>query len=191
MRIRPHNFGYIFLYALCALCSADTLYTIVCQIRGIENAFVSSFSILSYFICIAAVFYTVLYARSQISIQNGELRTVGPVMRKPEDGKRAFFLLRQGNLDMELWDKSFSLADVVRYGYAADLGFPRVDQSDIKEDSRFMPVREVAFVLTDNRRCHVNIGCYSRKQVQLLFDRVLEETHLAPEGSLQSALKRG
>lgn len=188
MTIRPHCFGYLFLYFLCLLSVGDTVFTAWCQVTGTDNAFVSSFGFFSYLITAAALCYASLYARSRVEIRNNTLRTVGPVMRCAREGEpRAMFLFRQGNLDNCLWDKSFQLSDLIRYGYCSDLGYPRVDESDAVEKG-FMPVNEITFVLKENRRCHMNAGPYSEKQLHQLLLMIQEKTGLKPEGRLSSLL---
>ncbi len=188
MKIRPHRIGYLVLYALCLLCISDTVFTLFCQITGRENAMVSSFGFLSYLITAAALVYGSTYLRSRTEISGGTFRTVGPVMRLPREGEpRANFLFRQGGFDMKLWDKSFPLAELVRYGYSEDMGVPRVDESEAKPTG-FMPVHEIAFILTGNRRCHMNAGAYSEKQIRRLLEEIKKQTGLSPEGKLAGLL---
>ncbi len=189
MKIRPHRIGYLVLYALCLLCIGDTVYTLFCQVTGRENAMVASFGFLSYLITAAALVYGTTYLRAHTSVSGGIFRTVGPVMRRPREGeKRASFLFRQGGLDMQLWDKSFPLQELVRYGYCEDIGVPRVDESDAKATG-FMPVHEIAFILTENRRCHMNAGAYSEKQIRRLIEEIKKQTGLSPEGELSGLLE--
>lgn len=184
MKIRPHRPGYLFVYALCLLCIADTVFTAYCQITGRENAFVSSFGFLSYIFTAVAVVYGSIYLRARTEITGGVFHTVGPVMRRPREGEgRAMFLFRQGELDLTLWDKSFPLSQLIRYGYREDLGVPPVDDSDAPETG-FLPVHEIAFLLTGSRRCHMNAGAYSEKQLRLLVSEIQKETGLLPEGKL-------
>ena len=188
MTIRPHRFGYLFLYGLCLLCVGDTVYTVWCQATGAENAFVSSFGLLSYLITAAALVYASVYLKSRITVSGGTLRTVGPVMRRPKEGEqRAMFLFRQGELDITLWDKSFPLSELVRYGYCEDLDVPRVDESSSKETG-FMPVHEIAFILTGSRRCHMNAGAYDEKQIRQLVTEIEKQTGIRPEGRLAGLL---
>ena len=188
MIIHPHCFGYLFLYFLCLLSVSDTVYTAWCQLTGTENAMVSSFGFFSYIITAAALCYASFYAKSHVEIRNNTLRTVGPVMRQAREGEpRAMFLFRQGDMDNCLWDKSFPLSDLVRYGYCSDLGFQRVDESNAGEKG-FMPVKEIVFVLTDNRRCHMNAGPYTDHQIQQLLLTIKEKTGIKPEGQLSNLL---
>lgn len=189
MKIRPHRFGYLFLYALCLLSVGDTIFTAFCQITGRENAMVSAFGFFSYLITVVALIYGSIYLRARTEISSGILHTVGPVMRRPQEGMpRASFLFRQGELDLIIWDKSFPLDELLRYGYCEDIGVPRVDASTSTETG-FMPVHEIAFILTENRRCHMNAGAYSEKQLQRLIKEINEQTGISPEGKLASLLK--
>ena len=188
MTIRPHRFGYLFLYGLCLLCAGDTVFTVYCQATGTENALVSSFGFFSYLITAAALVYGSVYLRARVIVSGGTLRTVGPVMRRPREGEsRAMFLFRQGELDITLWDKSFPLSELLRYGYCEDLDVPRVDESNAGETG-FMPVHEIAFILTGSRRCHLNAGAYDEKQLRALVSEIEKETGIKPEGKLSALL---
>ena len=93
-------------------------------------------------------------------------------------------LFRQGDLDLMFIDKTIDLDKVVRYGYAQDLGYEPIDQSRGGEKSKLFPVKEVAFITSDNKRYHMNAGYYNEKQRKEIFTQVREITGLEPEGKL-------
>ena len=182
---RPTRPAFFFIYIICLISLADALFTLYRMAAGKENTFMASFGPFSFLIAACALCYALMYARTRVELDETSLRTVGQVMRRPEPGvPRAMFLMRQGDLDIQIWDKTFLLADLVRWGWCEDLGYSRVDQSEITEKSRFIPVHEIVFVLTDNRRCHLNAGAYTRRQVVEMVHEIRRRTGIVPTGSL-------
>lgn len=188
-RYRPYCPGYIVLYVLMALCTADAVYTAIRQIRGVNDA-ASSFSFFSYLIFAMAALYTWQYIRAQVAFDGHNMRVAFPANVRPREGEgRAMILYRQGDLDLKFIDKTIDLSTVVQYGYVEDLGYERIDRSQGGDKSKLFPVREVAFITSDNKRYHMNAGIYSPKQQKEIFTQVKQLTGIEPEGRLKEVLK--
>ena len=128
-RYRPYCAGYIVLYVLTLLCLGDVVYTIVRQVRGV-NDYMSGFSFFSYIIFALALCYTWMFVRAQVCIDGKALRVAWPANVRPRQGEpRAMFIFRQGDLDMKFIDKTIRLDAIARYGYVEDLGYERIDRS--------------------------------------------------------------
>jgi len=184
-RFRPHTAGFIVLYVLTLLSFADVVYTTYRQIRGINNDYMASFSFFSYFVFAMALCYVWQYARAKVVISGSKMRVAFPVNMRPKQGQpRAMIIFRQGDLDLKFIDKTIDLKLVTRYGYAKDLGYESLDQSRGGEKSKLFPVREVAFITSENKRYHMNAGIYSPKQRRDIFAEVRRQTGLEPEGAL-------
>lgn len=186
---RPFCAGYIVLYVLSVLCIGDAVVTLVNQIRGTTNQFLQGFSIFSYLIAALAVVYVKLYASTRVVIDDRDMHIVYPVYIRPEAGqKRAMFIYRSGDTDAHKVDKHIDLNELEKYGYIEDLGYPRLDKSQATEKNKLFPVREVAFVLKDKRRYHLNIAIYSAKQRAEIIKAVRDASRMEPEGSLKELL---
>ena len=187
---RPYKAGFIVLYVLSLLSLADVVYTIIRQAMGIRNDYMASFSFFSYLVFAMACCYTWQYARAKVVIDGHKMRMAFPVNMRPKQGEaRAMIIFRQGDLDLKFIDKTIDLKLVTRYGYAKDLGYEPLDQSRGGEDSKLFPVREVAFITSENKRYHMNAGFYSDKQNREIFTQVRDITGIEPEGSLADVLK--
>lgn len=184
-RYRPYCSGYIVLYVLTLLSLADVVYTVIRQARGAANDYFASFSLFSYLIFFMALCYTWQYIRAQVCFDGDKMRVAFPANVRPRQGEgRAFFIYRQGDLDLRFIDKTIDLKRVTRYGYVDDLGYEPIDRSQGGDKSKLFPVREVAFITDENKRYHMNAGIYSPKQRREIFARVREATGIAPEGRL-------
>lgn len=189
-RYRPHSPGFIVLYVLTLLSFADVVYTIVRQVKGINNDLMGSFSFFSYLVFAMACCYVWQYARAQVVIDGTKMRVAFPANMRPRQGQpRAMIIYRQGDLDLKFIDKTIDLKQVTRYGYAKELGYEPLDQSQGGEKSKLFPVREVAFITSDNKRYHMNAGIYSAQQNKEIFTQVRDITGVEPEGSLAEVLK--
>ena len=187
---RPHNIGYIVLYALVALSVGDAAYTMLSQAMGRANAVTQNFSMFSYLIAVLAVMYVRVYVPSRVSIGDGNIRIVFPASIKPApDAKRAFFVYRQGELDTKLIDKTFALGTVERYGYVDDFKLSRVDQSGANEKTPLLPVKEVCFLTSEGKRYHMNAAVYNKKQLREMFTQIRDITGIEPEGSLAEVIR--
>ena len=183
-RFRPHCSGYIVLYVLIALSIADTGWTLFNQLRGTTTEYMQSFSLFSYLITAAALAYGSRYFRSQVCLDDKNLRLAFPAYIQPAEASRAMFFFRQGETDLKLIDKTFPLSAIERYGYVDDLGFSRVDKSPADEKSPLFPIHEVCFLTKDGKRYHVNAAVYSPAQRRTMFSAIRDATGVAPEGSL-------
>ncbi len=189
-RYRPYAPGFIVLYVLTLLSLGDVIYTIIRQTRGANNDLMGSFSFFSYLIFAMACCYTWQYARAKVEIVGTKMRVAFPANVRPRQGQpRAMIIYRQGDLDLKFIDKTFDLKQVTRYGYAKDLGYESLDRSQGGEKSKLFPVREVAFITSENKRYHMNAGIYSPKQQKEIFTQVRDITGIEPEGSLAEVLK--
>ena len=188
-RYRPYCAGFIVLYVL-SLCSlGDLVYTVYGKVTGTENPLMGSFSFFSYVIFAMALCYDWMYGRSQVAFDGDNIRVAFPASLKPRQGEpRAFFIYRQGELDLKLVDKTFSLKGLVRYGYVEDLGYERIDKSGAGEKNKLFPVHEVAFITADNKRYHMNAAIYSAKQQAEIFRRIREVSGVEPEGRLAEVI---
>jgi hypothetical protein len=91
-------------------------------------------------------------------------------------------------LQLEKIDKKFALADLEKYGYIEDLGYAILDQSGASEKNKLFPIHEIALVMKDGKRYHMNGGNYSEKQLKEMFTLVQQATGIAPEGKLAKLL---
>lgn len=188
-RFRPHCAGYIVLYTLTLLSFADVVYTIIRQVRGTNNDMVGSFSFFSYIILALALAYTWHYIRAQVCIDGSRMRVAFPANVRPKQGEaRAFFVFRQGDLDIRFIDKTIDLKLVTRYGYVEDLGYEPIDRTPGGQKNKLFPVHEVAFITSENKRYHMNAGAYSDKQKKAIFTEIQRITGIAPEGTLKQVL---
>lgn len=184
-RYRPYSAGFIVLYVLTLLSACDVVYTIFRQARGVNNDYMSSFSFFSYFVFALALCYTWQYVHAQVRIDGERMRIAFPANVRPKEGQpRAFFIFRQGDLDLKFIDKTINLKLVTRYGYVEDLGYEPIDKSRGGEKNKLFPVHEVAFITSENKRYHMNAGIYKPKQRQEMFAEVRRITGIAPEGKL-------
>lgn len=189
-KYRPYCPGFIVMYALVALCVADAVYTLVCQMTGNLNTYIQSFSFFSYLCAAMGLAYIYIYLRAQVCIDAQSIRAAFPAyVDPPVDGKRAMIIYRQGPLDLKLVDKTFALASIERYGYVSDFGLSRVDKSSANEKNLFMPVKEVCFLTREGKRYHMNAGIYNKKQLRAMFTQIRDNTGIEPEGSLAEVLK--
>ena len=188
-RFRPYVAGYLLLYGLMLLCTVDVVYTVVRQVKGV-NDYMSGFSFFSYVVFALGACYTWQYVRAQVVIDGTKMRVAFPANIQVKEGQpRAMFIYRQGNLDMKFIDKTIDLKKVVRYGYVEDLGYERIDRTQSGEKSKLFPVHEVAFITSDNKRYHMNAGIYSARQQREIFETIRSVTGIEPEGRLREILK--
>ncbi len=184
-KFRPYKAGFIVLYVLGFLCISDAVYSLVTSILGTANEYMASFSMFSYLIAALAILYIRMYARTQVAIDGKTMRIVFPVYIQPKPGeRRAMFLFRQGSTDLKLVDKRFPLAELEKYGFIEDLGYAQLDKSGSDEKNKFFPIHEIALVMKDGKRYHMNGGFYSPKQLTGIVDAIKAATGLAPEGKL-------
>ena len=189
-KFRPYKAGFIVLYVLAALCLGDAVYSIIGQVRGTLPEQVQSFSMFSYLIAILALFYVKMYAGTRIAIDDKTMQIVFPVYIKPAAGaKRASFIYRQGENDLKIVNKKFNLADIEKFGYIEDLGYKKLDNSGAKEDNALFPVHEVALVMKDGKRYHVNAGHYSVKQMKEIVSLIEKGSGVKAEGKLADVEK--
>lgn len=182
----PYRAGFIVIYVLGLLCIGDAVFSLISQLSGTANPYMSSFSMFSYLIAILAFFYVKMYIVTRVELDGKKMRIVFPCYIKPAPGaKRAMFIYRQGETDIKLVDKTFPLAELQRYGYIEDLGYAKLDQSNAGPKNKLFPVHEIALVMQDGRRYHMNGAFYSEKQLQGMLAQIYEATRLAPEGSLR------
>ena len=188
-KFRPYKAGYIVLYALCVLCVSDALWTMIAPSLGRGNEYMQSFSMFSYLIAILAFFYVKLYIGTRVEVDDKTFRFVNTVYIKPAAGaKRAMFIYRQGENDIKIIDKKFPLADLEKYGYIEDLGYAVLDNSGAGEKNKLFPVHEIALVMKDGKRYHMNGGNYTDKQLKEMFTLVQKASGVAPEGKLAKLL---
>ena len=189
-RFRPHNSGFIVMYALAALSVADTGYTLYGQITGNINQYMSTFSFFSYLITAMALCYVYMFSRAQVCVDEKSLRSAFlAYIQPPEGGSRAMIVFRQGSLDLKLIDKTFPIQSIERYGYVDDFKLSRVDRSGATEKSPLLPVKEVCFLTKDGKRYHMNAGVYGKKQLREMFTLIRQYSGVEPEGSLADLLK--
>ena len=184
-KFRPYKAGFIVIYVLSVLCISDALITLVRQARGTANEYLQSFSLFSYLIAVLAVLYVKMYAATRIELDGKSMRIVCPFYIKPAAGtKRAMFVYRQGENDIKLVDKKFALADLLKYGYVEDMGYSTLDKSNAGPKNKLFPVHEMALVMKDGKRYHVNAGFYSPKQLKEIVDQLVSVTGVHPTGAL-------
>ena len=184
-KYRPYKPGFIVLYVLGLLSISDAVYTLVSQTLGRSDAYIANFSLFSYLIAVLAIIYVRMYASTRVEIDGTHMRVVYPVYIKPQPGaKRAMFIFRQGNTDLKLVNKRFLLADMERYGYIEDLNYSRLDQSGVGENNKLFPNHEIALVMKDGKRYHMNGGYFSAKQLAGMIEKIHAATGLVPQGKL-------
>ena len=189
-RFRPYCAGYLVLYALSLLSFADVVYTTIRQIKGMNNDMMSSFSLFSYFVFFMAMCYVWQYARTQVCFNGDKMRVAFPANIRPKQGQpRAMIIYRQGDLDLKFIDKTIDLKLVTLYGYVEDLGYDPIDQTRGGEKNKLFPVKEVAFITSENKRYHMNAGIYSASQQKEIFTRVRDITGIEPQGKLKEVLE--
>jgi len=189
-KFRPYKSGFIVLYVLAFLCVGDAVYSIVRQLTGTANEMMQSMGMFSYLIAILALFYVKIYATTRIAIDDKTMHIVFPVNIKPEPGaKRASFIYRQGENDLKTVNKKFNLADIEKFGYAEDLGYKKLDNSGANENSPLFPVHEVALVMKDGKRYHVNAGHYSVNQLKEIVALIEKGSGVKAEGKLADVEK--
>lgn len=189
-KFRPYKAGFIVLYILGALCLSDAIYSAISQITGTANEYMQSFSLFSYLIALLAVFYVKMYAGTKIVIDDKTMQIVFPVYIKPAEGaKRASFIYRQGENDLKIVNKKFKLEDIEKFGYVEDLGYKNLDNSGATADNALFAVHEVALVMKDGKRYHVNAGHYSVKQMKEIVEMIEKGSGVRAEGKLSDVEK--
>ena len=194
-KFRPYKAGFIVLYVLALLCVGDAVYSAIKQfgMKAAEEAVqnpMAGFSTFSYLIAILALFYVKVYVGTRIAIDNKTMQIVFPVYIKPAAGaKRANFLYRQGENDLKVVNKKFNLADIEKFGYVEDLGYKKLDNSGATENNALFPVHEVALVMKDGKRYHVNAGHYSVKQLKEIVALIEKASGVKAEGKLADVEK--
>ncbi|MBQ3574625.1 MAG: hypothetical protein IJA26_03095 [Clostridia bacterium] len=194
-KFRPYKAGFIVLYVLAFLCLGDAVYSAIRQVtyKAVEGAAqdpMMGFGMFSYLIAILALFYVKMYAGTRIAIDDKTMQIVFPVYIKPAAGaKRASFIYRQGENDLKVVNKKFNLADIEKFGYIEDLGYKKLDNSGAKEDNALFPVHEVALVMKDGKRYHVNAGHYSVKQLKEIVALIEKGSGVKAEGKLSDVEK--
>ena len=189
-KFRPYKAGFIVLYALAVLCVSDAIYSAIKQINGTAPEMMQSMGMFSYLIAILALFYVKTYISTRIVIDDKTMQIVFPVYIKPAAGaKRANFLYRQGENDLKVVNKKFNLADIEKFGYVEDLGYKKLDNSGTTENNALFPVHEVALVMKDGKRYHVNAGHYSVKQLKEIVALIEKGSGVKAEGKLADVEK--
>lgn len=189
-RYRPYRAGFITIYVLTALCLGDAIYTLIAQATGTLSDYMASFSLFSYLFAILAFLYFKMYFATRVEIDGESMHIVFPVYIKPAPGaKRAMFIYRQGDTDIKLVNKRFKLADLEKYGYIEDLGYAQLDKSNAGPNNKLFPVHEIALVMKDGKRYHMNGAFYHEKQLRGMVEQIQAATNLAPEGKLAEVLK--
>ena len=184
-KFRPYKAGFILLYALCVLCVGDAAYSIITQAMGTANEYMASFSWFSYLIAVLALIYVRMYAVTRVEISDKIMHIVFPVYITPQPGaKRAMFLFRQGQTDLKLVDKRFQLADMEKFGYIEDLGYAQLDKSGAGQNNKLFPVHEIALVMKDGKRYHMNGAFYSPTQLTGMLEKIHAATGMTAEGKL-------
>ena len=184
-KFRPYKAGFIVLYVLGFLCIGDAVYSLISPSLGLSNEYMMSFSWFSYLIAVLAVLYVRMYASTRVEIDDKTMHLVYPVYIKPQPGaKRAMFLFRQGQTDLKLVNKRFQLADMEKFGYIEDLGYAQLDQSNAGPNNKLFPVHEIALVMKDGKRYHMNGGFYSPKQLTGMLEKIHAATGMVAEGKL-------
>lgn len=189
-KFRPYKAGFIVLYVLCFLCVGDAVFTMISEINGTVNEYLQSMSLFSYLIAVLAFFYVKMYASSKVAISDKTMQMVNPVYVKPAPGaKRASVFYRQGENDIKLMNKTFNLEDLDKYGWIEDLGYQRLDNSGVGEKNKLFPVHEIALVMKEGKRYHMNGAFYSEKQLKEMFRLLQEKSGVAPTGKLADLIK--
>ena len=189
-KYRPMKAGFWVVYALGLLSIGDALYSLIGSMNGTASEYTQSFSMFSYLIAALAVCFVRMYAQARIEIDETHMRVVWPVYIRPRQGeKRAMFIYRQGDLDMKLMNKRFDLRELEKYGYIEDLGYERLDASGVGEKNKLFPIKEVALVLKDGKRYHMNAGYYKPEVMKDMVQRIHRISGVEPTGSLGEYLK--
>lgn len=189
-KYRPLKAGFIVVYALGVLCLVDAGYSLYGQMSGTANEYVQSFSLFSYLIAILAVCFVRMYSQTRIEIDSTHMRVVWPVYIRPQQGqKRVMFIYRQGDLDMKLMNKRFDLRELEKYGYIEDLNYDRLDKSGVGEKNKLFPIKEVALVLKDGKRYHMNAAYYKDEVVREMVQKIHQISGVEPTGDLAKYLK--
>ena len=177
------------MYALGVLCIGDAVISLIRQAMGTANEYMQSFSMFTYMIAILAFLYTKLYISTRVEVDDKTFHFVNTVYVKPApDVKRASFIYRQGENDIKKIDKKFPLVELEKYGYIEDLGYAILDKSGAGEKNKLFPVHEIALVMKDGKRFHMNGANYNDKQLKEMFGHVQKVTGIAPEGKLADIL---
>lgn len=189
-KFRPYQAGFIVLYVLGFLCVGDAIYSIVSQTMGTANEYMQSMSMFSYLIAALAIVYVRMYATTKVEISDKTFHFVNPVYIRPQpDAKRASFIFRQGDTDIHKVDKKFPLLELEKYGYIEDLGYAQLDKSSAGQTNKLFPVHEIALVMKDGKRYHMNGGNYSVNQLKEMIALIEQATGLKPEGALANPTK--
>ena len=186
---RPHKAGFIVLYALSALSLADFVYGIYRQLFTAHDTVYDSFSTFNYVIFVLVILYLRMYVPSRVQVSDKTLRIAHPLYIKPAEGTpRAMFLYRSGELDMKFMDKTIALDSITRWGWIEDLGCSRADKSPTDENNKFLPVHEIAFYTSENKRYHLNGGFFTKKQLAQIVPAIRSGCGVDPEGRLAEYL---
>ena len=189
-KYRPLKAGFIVIYALGVLCLGDAAFSLYGQMTGTANEYIQSFSMFSYLIAILAVCFVRMYAQTRIEIDSTHMRIVWPVYIRPRQGeKRAMFIYRQGDLDMKLMNKRFDLRELEKFGYIEDLGYDRLDKTGVGEKNKLFPVHEVALVLKDGKRYHMNAAYYKTEVLKEMVEKICAISGVEPTGALAELRK--
>ena len=189
-KFRPYCAGYIVLYVLAALSFSDVVRTLYGEFSGNQNEILASMSLFTYLIFALAVVYVKMYASSRVVLSDKTMQIVNPVYIKPQPGaKRAMFIYRNGDTDVKLLNKTFKLEDLEKYGWIEDLNYARLDASGSTEKNKLFPVHEIALVMKDGKRYHMNGGIYKEKQLRPMMQHIKDTTGIAPTGKLAEYVK--
>lgn len=189
-KFRPYCAGFIVLYVLAALSFVDVARTLYSEFSGTANEMLQTMSLFTYLIFILAVLYVKMYAASRVVLTDTTMQIVNPVNIKPAPGaKRAMFVYRNGETDVKQLNKTFRLEDLEKYGWIEDLNYARLDASGVGEKNKLFPVHEIALVMKDGKRYHMNGGFYKEKQLRPMMQHIKDVTGIAPTGKLADLLK--
>ena len=189
-KFRPYKAGYIVLYVLCVLCIGDAVWTMVAPSLGRGSEYMQSFSMFSYLIAILAFFYVKMYIGTRVEVDDKTFHFVNTAYIKPAPGaKRAMFIYRQGDTDIKLVDKRFPLAELEKYGYIEDLGYTVLDKSNTGEKNKLFPLHEIAFVMKDGKRYHMNAAYYKPAEIKEMVEKIRAISGVEPTGKLAEVLK--
>ena len=184
-KYRPYRAGFVVIYILGFLCMGDAIATLIQQLMGTLNEYMSSFSLFSSLIALLAFFYVKMYIVTRVEIGSSTMHIVNPVYIKPQPGqKRASFIYRQGENDIKVLDKKIQLTELEKFGYIEDLGYDKLDRSGATEDAALFPVHEVALVMKDGKRYHWNAANYSWKQLQQIVPQIEQASGVQATGKL-------
>ena len=188
-KYRPYRAGFVVIYILGFLCMGDAIATLIQQLMGTLNEYMSSFSLFSYLIALLAFFYVKMYIVTRVEIGSSTMHIVNPVYIKPQPGqKRASFIYRQGENDIKVLDKKIPLTELEKFGYIEDLGYTMLDRSGAGENNKLFPVHEVALVMNDGRRYHWNAANYNWKQLQQIVGQIQQISGVEASGKLVDVL---